>query len=96
MNDLELLSDKLSNQLTLPISEESLAEIDSDLLFIGIYRKNDRSTFEYLQRKPLWSKIEAVQRNQVYFVDFHTWYGFDFLSAHAVLNDIEKSLVKTP
>ena len=96
LNDLGLLSERLSNQIALPISEESLAELDSDVLFIGTYRKNDRATLEYLQRKPLWSKIEAVQHNQVYFVDFHTWYGFDFLAAHAVLDDIEKYLVKTP
>lgn len=96
LNDLGLLPPKSSNQLALPISEESLAEIDSDVLFIGTYRENDRSTLEYLQRKPLWSKIKAVQHNKVYFVDFQTWYGFDFLASHAVLDDIEKYLVKKP
>jgi iron complex transport system substrate-binding protein len=96
LNDIGLLSPKLSNQLALPISEESLAEIDSDVLFIGTYRENDRSTLEYFQRKPLWSKIKAVQRDRVYLVDFHTWYGFDFFASHAVLDDIEKYLVKKP
>ncbi|MDM9382663.1 iron-siderophore ABC transporter substrate-binding protein [Chlorogloeopsis sp. ULAP01] len=96
LNDLGLLSPKLLNNLALPISDESLPIIDSDVLFVGSYQQSDRSTLERLQRKPLWSKIKAVQQNQVYFVDFQTWYGFDFLAAHAVLDDIEKYLVNTP
>ncbi|MFQ4141257.1 iron-siderophore ABC transporter substrate-binding protein [Chlorogloeopsis sp. ULAP02] len=95
LNDLGLLSPKLLNNLALPISDESLPTIDSDVLFIGTYQQSDRSTLERLQRKPLWSKIKAVQQNQVYFVDFQTWYGSDFLAAHAVLDDIEKYLLKT-
>ncbi|BDA66670.1 hypothetical protein CAL7716_008360 [Calothrix sp. PCC 7716] len=96
LNDLGLLSPKSSNHILLPISEESLPEIDSDALFVWSYQENDRSTLERLQRRPLWSKIKAVQQNQVYFVNFLPWYGFDFLSAHSVLDDIEKYLVKTP
>jgi iron complex transport system substrate-binding protein len=96
LNDLGLLSPKSSDGLALPISEESLPEIESDVLFVGAYQESDRSTLERLQRKPLWSTIKAVQQNQVYTVDFQTWYGFDFLSAHAVLDDIEKYLVNTP
>ncbi|AFZ28801.1 periplasmic binding protein [Gloeocapsa sp. PCC 7428] len=96
LNDLGLLSPKSSEGLALPVSEESLPEIDSDVLFIGAYQQSDRSTLDRLQRKPLWSKIKAVQQNQVYTVDFQTWYGFDFLSAHAVLDDIEKYLVNAP
>lgn len=96
LNDLGLLSPKSSDGLALPISEESLPKIDSDVLFIGVYQESDRSTLKRLQRKPLWSKIKAVQQNQVYTVDFQTWYGFDFLSAHAVLDDIEKYLVNAP
>jgi iron complex transport system substrate-binding protein len=96
LNDIGLLSSKSSNRLALPISEESLTEIDSDVLFIGTYRENGRSNLDSLQRKPLCSKIKAVQHNQVYLVDFQTWYGFDFLAAHVVLDDIEKYLFKTP
>jgi iron complex transport system substrate-binding protein len=93
LHDLELLSPKSSNALSLPISEESLPEIDSDFLFIGSYQENGRLLLENLQRRPLWFRIKAVQKNQVYFVDFLPWYGFDFFSAHAVLDDVEKYLV---
>jgi iron complex transport system substrate-binding protein len=96
LNDLGLLSPKSSNDILLPISEESFAEIDSDVLFVGTYQENGRSTLERIQRRPLWSKIKAVRKKQVYFVDFLPWYGFDFLSAHTVLDDIKKYLVSQP
>jgi iron complex transport system substrate-binding protein len=95
LNDLGLLSATSSNQLALQISEEILTEINSDVIFIGTYRKNGYSTLKYFQSRPLWSKIKAVQQNQVYLVDFQTWYGFDFLAAYAVMDDIEKYLIKT-
>ncbi|QMS88069.1 iron-siderophore ABC transporter substrate-binding protein [Nostoc edaphicum CCNP1411] len=92
LNDIGLLSPQSSNNLSLPISEESFSEIDSDVIFIGCYQKNDCSTLEKLRGKPLWSKVKAVQNKQVFPVDFQSWYGFDFLAAHAVLDDIEKYL----
>ncbi|BAQ62133.1 iron(III) dicitrate transport system [Geminocystis sp. NIES-3708] len=93
LNDLGLLSPKSSNDLALPISEESWSEIDSDVIFIGCYQKDDCSTLEAIKRKPLWSKVNAVKQNQVFPVDFQTWYGFDFLASDAVLDDIEKYLL---
>ncbi|MBW4485550.1 MAG: iron-siderophore ABC transporter substrate-binding protein [Tildeniella torsiva UHER 1998/13D] len=96
LTDLELLSPQASDLMSLPISEESLPDIDSNALFVGAYQEDDRSTLESLRRSPLWPKVKAVQQKQVYFVDFYSWYGFDFLSAHAVLDDIEKYLLNTP
>lgn len=45
----------------LPLSEELLPMIDSDILFIAPLRKDDYSVIQQLQQKPLWFKIKAVQ-----------------------------------
>jgi iron complex transport system substrate-binding protein len=82
------------NDLTL--SEELLPKIDSDILFIAPLRKDDKSVIKRLQEKPIWSKLKAVQQNQVYLVDFSVWRGLNILAAHEMLNDLNKYLVNTP
>lgn len=89
-----LFTDSGDNDL--PISEEILPTIDSDILFVAPLKKDDRSVIEKLQQKPLWSKVKAVQNNQVYVVDFSVWRGLNIFAAHEVLNDLEKYLVNTP
>ncbi|NDJ17464.1 ABC transporter substrate-binding protein [Myxacorys almedinensis A] len=78
------------------LSEETLPEIDGDILFIATYTENDRSLLEQLQQRPLWSQVKAVQQNQVYLVNLNLWHGYNILAAHAVLDEIEKYLVNTP
>lgn len=78
----------------LPISEEVLPKIDSDILFIAPLRKDDYSVIKQLQQKPLWSKVKAVQQNQVYIVDFSVWRGLNILAAYAMLDDLDKYIVK--
>ncbi|RUR86990.1 iron-siderophore ABC transporter substrate-binding protein [Chlorogloeopsis fritschii PCC 9212] len=80
----------------LPISEEILPTIDSDILFVAPLKKDDQSVIQKLQQKPLWSKLKAVQNNQVYLVDFSVWRGLNIFAAHEILNDIEKYLINTP
>lgn len=77
------------------ISEEILPEIDSDILFIAPLRKDDNSFIQRLQQKPLWSKLKAVQNNQVYIVDFSVWRGLNILAAHEILNELYKYLINT-
>jgi len=77
------------------LSEETLPEIAGDILFLATYTENDRSVIEQLQQKPLWSQVKAVQQNQVYLVNIKVWRGYNILAAHAVLDEIEKLLVKT-
>lgn len=80
----------------LPISEETLPEIESQVLFVLQYRKPGVSErFTQLQQHPLWSELKAVQLNQVYSIDDMVWHGYNILAAHAVLDDIEKYLVNT-
>jgi len=79
-----------SGDYDLPLSEELLPNIDSDILFIAPLRKDDYSVIKKLQQKPLWSKLKAVQQNQVYIVDFSVWRGLNMLAAYAMLDDLDK------
>ncbi|PIG94546.1 ABC transporter substrate-binding protein [Gloeocapsopsis sp. IPPAS B-1203] len=79
----------------LPISEEALPELDSDVLFIGTERDNE-SILKKFQQKPLWSQMRAVQKNQVYIVSEGAWRGYNILAANVVLDDIEKYLINMP
>jgi iron complex transport system substrate-binding protein len=78
------------------ISEETLKEIDGDILFVLTYDSIDKSTFEAMQQKPLWKKLKAVQQGQVYPVDGSFWVGNNLLAADAVIDDLYKYLVNTP
>jgi iron complex transport system substrate-binding protein len=93
LNDLGLLAPRPTTSGM--ISEEILPEIAADVLFIAAYTENERSALEQLQQKPLWSRVKAVQQNQVYLVNYNVWRGYNILAAHVVLDEIEKLLVNT-
>jgi iron complex transport system substrate-binding protein len=80
----------------MPIVEEELDKADGDILFVGMMTNDDRKRLEDLKRNPLWQKLHAVQRNQVYPVDYMTWRGFNLLAADAVIDDLYKYLIKAP
>ncbi|MBD2453059.1 iron-siderophore ABC transporter substrate-binding protein [Nostoc sp. FACHB-87] len=83
-----------SGDLDLAISEELLPKIDSDILFIAPLRKDDNSVIQKLQQKPIWSKLKAVQQNQVYLVDFSVWRGLNILAAYEVLDELYQYILK--
>ncbi|AFY44799.1 iron-siderophore ABC transporter substrate-binding protein [Nostoc sp. PCC 7107] len=95
LNDIGILNPIFveSGDNDLPISEELLPKIDSDILFVAPLRKDDNSVIKQLQQKPLWSKLKAVQQNQVYLVDFSVWRGLNILAAQEMLNDLDKYIV---
>jgi iron complex transport system substrate-binding protein len=95
LNELRVLAPRTTTTSGI-LSEETLPEISGDILFIATYSENDRFVLEQLQQKPLWSQVNAVQQNQVYLVNINVWRGLNILAAHAVLDEIEKLLVKTP
>lgn len=97
LNDIGVLNPVFeeSGDNDLVISEELLSEMDSDALFIAPLRKDDHTVINWLQQRPLWSKLKAVQNNQVHLVDFSVWRGLNILAANEVLNDLEKYLVNT-
>jgi iron complex transport system substrate-binding protein len=95
LNDIGILNPIFaeSGDHYLPLAEELLPNIDSDILFIAPLRKDDYSVIKKLQQKPLWSKLKAVQQNQVYIVDFSVWRGLNILAAYAMLDDLDKYIV---
>lgn len=76
------------------ISEERLELIDGDVLFVLIYNDSDRQMLDDLLDKPLWKKLKAVRDGQVYPVDGWSWVVANPLAANAVIDDLEKYLVK--
>ncbi|MGF1569542.1 MAG: ABC transporter substrate-binding protein [Nodosilinea sp.] len=78
------------------ISEERIEQIDGDVLFFLASQKADIAAFERLRQRPLWKKLKAVQKNQVYLVDHYTWTGSNLLAADAVIDDLYKYLLNTP
>ena len=76
------------------ISEEELYKADGDILFITAWNEKHKQTLIQLQQKPIWKTLRAVQNNQVFFVNFPTWTGSNLLAANAILDDLEKYLVR--
>lgn len=77
------------------ISTERIDLIDGEVLFVLTFHENDSEMLENLLDSPLWRKLEAVQQEQIYFVDGWTWVVPNCLSAEAVLEDIRKYLVES-
>lgn len=75
------------------ISEEKLAELDTDIIFIAASGEKDKNFAKKLQEKPLWKKLKAVQRHQVYQVDADTWTSFNVLAINAMLDDLHRYLI---
>jgi iron complex transport system substrate-binding protein len=85
------------NDATYNISEEKLEMLDGDILFFPVHDIGAREAYERLKHEPLWKKLKAVQKGQVYLVDFWAWIVWEDPSgANAVFDDLEKYLVNTP
>ncbi|UKO96926.1 iron-siderophore ABC transporter substrate-binding protein [Nostoc sp. UHCC 0870] len=78
------------------ISEERLELLDGDILFFGVSDLGHTEAYESLKQKPLWKKLNAVQKGQVYLFDVTSWAGNNPLAADAVIDDLYKYLVNTP
>jgi iron complex transport system substrate-binding protein len=78
------------------ISKEHLLEMDSDVIFLSTFGgEATRNSLEKLKQEPLWQHLNAVQKKQVYLVDFSHWYAFDVLAMDSVIDDLLKYLVNT-
>ncbi|MBW4622900.1 MAG: ABC transporter substrate-binding protein [Cyanosarcina radialis HA8281-LM2] len=77
------------------LSEETLADIDGDVLFFMLWGNRSQTTLEKLRRRPLWQWLNAVRRDRVYIVGEH-WHESDIYAINAILDDLEKYLVDTP
>jgi iron complex transport system substrate-binding protein len=76
------------------ISQERLSDIDGDVIFLSTFGgEATKSSLEKLKKEPLWQQLNAVQKNQVYLVDFSHWYAFDVLAMNAVIDDLFRYLI---
>ncbi|MEM8832038.1 MAG: hypothetical protein AAGE96_22190 [Cyanobacteria bacterium P01_G01_bin.19] len=76
------------------ISEETLSNIDGDILFlISLGRDKDLEIIEKLRQKPLWQKLEVVQQERVYVVGQYWHDATSIWAVNAILDDLEQYLV---
>lgn len=87
-------SQKYNSQGFVKFSEETLEQVDGDVLFIIAYGGNEtgEQDLNLLQQKPLWKKLKAVQQSRVYYVNPTTWRSRTPLGADAVIDDLYKYL----
>ena len=77
------------------INPELLGEADAWAMFVEVYADNPNdipTVRQQLEANPLWSKLEAVQRGRVFFVETDKWSGTDPFVAQLILDTIEKNL----
>jgi len=75
------------------ISLESLEAVEGDVMFLWTYGTGgEESALAELKADPLWSKLDVVQRDQVYEVPEY-WIGSGPISANLILDDLFKYLV---
>jgi iron complex transport system substrate-binding protein len=78
------------------ISQENMSMIDGDVLFFVAWgNEEDLEAVGKLKQKPLWKKLNAVQRNQVYFVGEY-WHHANIFAINLILDDLEKYLLNVP
>jgi len=76
------------------ISLESIETAEGDVMFLWTYGGSGaESALADLKDRPLWSKLDVVQRDQVYEVPEY-WMGAGPISANLILDDLFNYLVK--
>ncbi|MFP4008833.1 MAG: ABC transporter substrate-binding protein [Spirulinaceae cyanobacterium] len=89
----------IGNPIQMSISKERLVDADGDVIFLVTYhpqpqlKQELQTKLRQLQADPLWSKLEAVQQNQVYTVGSH-WIVSGPLAADAVIDDLFNYLLE--
>ncbi|GAB2825843.1 ABC transporter substrate-binding protein [Streptomyces daliensis] len=78
-----------------PISDEDIAKVDGDWLFIGTLsaQGEDAKLLKELQEKPAYKELDAVREGHVTEIDGSKWTSLGGpLAAGSVLDDIEKAM----
>lgn len=90
-----------AQQISRPImvSLEQIEKIDGDVMFANTLANPDleadaNQTLKRYKEHPLWSKLEAVQNNQVYEVDPYLWSGNGVLWTFEIIDDLFRYLVE--
>lgn len=74
------------------LSQENLAAVDGYALYLYV-DSDGEIEYEQLQANPLWGQLEVVQNGRVFMVDSGVWNGISLPAAHAILDDIEETLL---
>jgi iron complex transport system substrate-binding protein len=89
------------NQIQYEMSREKLQDADADVIFLWSYgHQNEIAQQAQTEKKELktdrlWSRLNAVQQEQVYEVPGY-WIGDGPIAANAVIDDLFKYLIEAP
>ena len=70
------------------ISMEELDMLDADMMFVWGSTEGTDEVVTELMENSLWQQLEAVQNEQVYFVDEAHWFAPGIIGTHLLLDDI--------
>ncbi|MGN7759878.1 iron-hydroxamate ABC transporter substrate-binding protein [Paenibacillus sp. 22594] len=77
------------------ISKEVLPDYDADAIFVIISTgKQAKSSFEELEKNPVWQNLKAVKNNQVYLLDGQKWLDYSSIGQRLALDDAEQLFSK--
>ncbi len=78
------------------MSLELLPDADGDVMFIMVPDDGGESEefFDEMTSNPLWERLDVVQRDEVYTVDYRAWQASNYHAANLVLDDLEKYLTR--
>ncbi|MEO0767839.1 MAG: iron-siderophore ABC transporter substrate-binding protein [Cyanobacteria bacterium J06649_4] len=82
------------NESRVSLSEETLPNLDADILFINVYDAESEALLAEWERKPLWQQLKAVKASQVYLVDANIWRAGNPIAAHLVIDDLFRLLLQ--
>lgn len=73
-----------------PLSQENLALVDGDWLFMATLNHDGREALAAAEQSPAFSRLEVVRQQRVFPVDGQNWTSATGpLAAHAILDDVE-------
>jgi iron complex transport system substrate-binding protein len=76
------------------VSPEEIPSLDADVLFLqSVNDEKGEETWTRMKNHPLWQKLQVVQDDRVYQVDFATWRSRNILAANGILDDLFKHLI---
>lgn len=76
------------------LSEERIPDLDADVLFVSADDEDSEQLLANWRQKPLWEKLKAAQKEQVYVVRNNIWRGGNPIAANLVIDDLFKYLVE--
>ncbi|BAY86129.1 ABC transporter, iron(III) dicitrate-binding periplasmic protein [Calothrix parasitica NIES-267] len=90
---IEFKKDKDSDDVYATVNQEKTEVLDADVLFIALDPGSEKN-FQRFQNNPLWQKLNVVKNQRTYTVNSGYWIFGNILSANAILDDINKYIVK--